>query len=67
MPAPVGPLLFSASLRNAASLKAVLDLVDKDYSRDAGACVSKVETQGCAALLAAGQHVHDWSSFEACI
>ncbi len=37
MPA-VGPqsLLFSASLRNAASLKAVLDLVDKDYSQDAG-------------------------------
>ena len=35
MPA-VGPLLFSASLRNAASLKAVLDVVDKDYSQDAG-------------------------------
>jgi len=35
MPA-VGALLFSASLRSAASLKAVLDLVDKDYSQDAG-------------------------------
>ena len=35
MPA-VGPLLFSASLTNAASLKAVLDLVDKGYSQDAG-------------------------------
>ena len=35
MPA-VGALLFSASLRNAASLKAVLDLVDKDSSQDAG-------------------------------
>ena len=35
MPA-VRPLLFSASLRNAGSLKAVLDLVDKDYSQDAG-------------------------------
>ena len=35
MPAS-GRLLFSASLKNAASLKAVLDLVDKDYSQDAG-------------------------------
>ena len=34
-----GALLFSASLKNAASLKAVLDLVDKDYSCDAGARV----------------------------
>ena len=32
-----GSLLFFASLRNAASLKALLDLVDKDYSQDAGA------------------------------
>lgn len=35
MPA-VGRLLLSASLRDAASLKAVLDLVDKEYSQDAG-------------------------------
>lgn len=35
MPA-VGPSLLSASLRDAASLKAVLDLVDKEYSQDAG-------------------------------
>ena len=42
MPAALAPpasLLFFASLRNAASLKAVLDLVDKDYSQDAGAAV----------------------------
>ena len=35
MPA-VGPVLLSASLRDAAGLKAVLDLVDKEYSQDAG-------------------------------
>lgn len=31
-----GSLLFFASLKHAASLKAVLDLVDKDYNQDAG-------------------------------
>ena len=29
-------LLFSATLKDAAGLKAVLDLVDKDFSQDAG-------------------------------
>lgn len=31
-----GSLLFSATLKNAVGLKAVLDLVDKDFSQDAG-------------------------------
>lgn len=36
-PAEAGKsLLFSASLKSAASLMAVLDLVDRDYSQDIG-------------------------------
>ena len=34
--------MFSASLRNAAGLKAVLDLVDKDYSSDCGEQIGAV-------------------------
>ena len=37
-----GSLLFSASLKDAVGLRAVLDLVDKDFSQDAG----KNEQQG---------------------
>ena len=36
MTASTGSLLFSATLKDAASLRAVLDLVDKDFSQDAG-------------------------------
>ena len=36
------PLLFSATLKDAAGLKAVLDLVDKDFSQAAGN-----QKQGC--------------------
>lgn len=38
-----GSLLFSATLKDAAGLKAVLDLVDKDFSQDAG----QHQKQGC--------------------
>ena len=31
-----GSLLFSATLKDTVGLKAVLDLVDKDFSQDAG-------------------------------
>ena len=37
-----GSLLFSATLKDAVGLKVVLDLVDKDFSQDAG----KNEQQG---------------------
>lgn len=60
MPAALAPpasLLFFASLRNAASLKAVLDLVDKDYSQDAGAAV-------CLLPLSKAYFVLDWQGSE---
>ena len=47
-----GSLLFSATLKDAVGLKAVLDLVDKDFSQEAG----KIEQQGpsttCASAAA---------------
>ena len=42
-------LLFSATLKDAAGLRAVLDLVDKDFSQDAG----KHRKQGYNATAAA--------------
>lgn len=45
-----GSLLFSATLKDAAGLKAVLDLVDKDFSQDAGKHQSRCLLHLCCML-----------------